>query len=254
MKTIAIFNQKGGVAKTATSINLANCLANEGQKVLLVDIDGQSNATKNLNRYNPQKLSICDLLLKKDDIDVIDVIQDTEIENLDILPSSIQLIKSENIIANETFSRESKLKKILKNITDDYDYCIIDCPPNLGIYVSNALVAATHVITPVKIDQYALEGFQNLTEAIEEVKEELNPNLEFMGVLVTMDKSTTINRDIKELLKEQLPNKLFKTSIRENVDVVKSTFSGMPVISFNPNARASKDYINFTKEVLNYGK
>lgn len=253
MITIAIFNQKGGVAKTTTSLNLANGLANEGKKVLLVDMDGQSNATKHLKRYDPKMPSICDLLLNKD-MDVVDVIQDTEIENLDILPSSIKLIKSENLVANESFSREMKLKKILKNVEKDYDFCIVDCPPSLGIYVSNVLVAASYVITPMKIDQYALDGFSNLMEAIEGVKEELNPRLKFMGVVITMDEATTINKDIKEMLNEQLPNQIFKTTIRRNVDVTKSTFTGKPVVGFNPKARASKDYISFTKEVMNYGK
>lgn len=254
MKVISIFNQKGGVAKTTTAVNLSTCLAQAGYNVLIVDIDGQSNATKNFDRYNPNMLSIYDLLVEKN-IDTVDVIQDTEIDNLDILPSSINLIRAENIISNDTFrSRETRLKTALKSIQDEYDYVIIDCPPSLGILVSNALVSSDFVITPLKIDKYGLDGFASLTEAIESVQEDLNPNLEFLGILVTMDKSTNINKDIKELLEESMGDKLFKTTIKENVEVVKATFENKPVVIFNPKARASQDYIEFSKEVLEYVK
>lgn len=254
MKVISVFNQKGGVGKTTTAVNLATCFAQMGSKVLLIDIDGQSNTTKNFDRYNSDKMSVYNLLIDKN-IDTIDVIQDTEIDNLDIIPSSINLIRAENIISNDTFrSRETRLKNALKSIENEYEFCIIDCPPSLGILVSNALVASDYVITPLKIDKYSLDGFSNLMEAIESVQEELNPTIEFLGILITMDKSTNINKDVKDLLEETMGDKLFKTTIKENVEVTKATFEEKPVVIFNPKARASQDYIEFSKEVLEHVK
>ncbi|MEG2609124.1 MAG: ParA family protein [Bacilli bacterium] len=250
MKIISIFNQKGGVGKTITSVNLATCLALEGKKVLLVDLDAQSNSTKNFDRYNPNTLSVYDLLIDES-VDIIDTIQDTEVENLDIIPSNIKLITAENQILNDTMrSRENRLKNALRGIESDYDFCIIDCPPTLGILIINALTASNDVISPIKVDKFALDGFQNLMDTIESVKREFNSDLNFMGVLITMDRATRVNKEVKGYLKENLGDMMFKTTIRDNTAVTQSTFEYMPVVIYSNKSNASKDYFEFTKEVI----
>lgn len=245
MVIISFINIKGGVAKTISSVNVAAELGRNGKSVLVIDLDPQANATKNFNCYNPECLSTYEML-RGEKVNI----KHTGFENVDLMPSNIKLILSESEILTDTKrSRELRLKKYLMNMEFKYDYVIIDCPPSLGVLSTNALAASDHVLVPVKIDMFALDGFEYLLSSIEEIREEFNPTLNLLGIFITMDRATSINREIKEELRKSLGDKLFRTSIRENVDVVKSTFNLMPVVYFNKRANATKDYKDLVKEI-----
>lgn len=246
MKVISFLNIKGGVAKTTSCVNVAAELGRQGKKVLIIDLDPQSNATKYLNVYNPNTKGTYELLAGEDV-----PIQGTIYKNLWIVPANINLIMSEGeILADTKKARETRLKKWLNSKKEDsFDYILIDCPPSLGMLSINALAASKYVIVPLKIDKFALDGFEYLMGSIQGVKEEFNDELKLLGILVTMDRATTINREIKQELKEELGDMLFKQSIRDNVDVIKSTFNSTPVIYFNARANASKDYKGFVEEM-----
>ncbi|MCH4200165.1 MAG: AAA family ATPase [Clostridium tyrobutyricum] len=250
MKTISLVNIKGGVGKTISSVNLAACLALKNKKTLLIDIDPQSNSTQYLDRYDPNGLSSYDVLMDKD-LNLKEVIKSTGVIGLDIIPANIKMIMLENeIIADTKRSRENRLSRALKKIEDEYDFCIIDCPPSLGVITTNALVASKYVLVPIKIDQFALDGFNYLMQTINQIIDEFNPDLKFTGAFITMDKRTSVNRDIKQQLKEELKDKVFNSSIRENVKVTQSTFLLKPVVIYDKKCIASKDYEAFTNEVL----
>lgn len=245
-KVISFLNIKGGVAKTTSCVNIGAELGRLGSKVLIIDVDPQSNATKYLNMYNPSVKGSYELILGEDI-----PIQGTKYENLWIVPGNINLIMSEAEILSDTKrARETRIKKWLDSKREDsFDYILIDCPPSLGMLSINALVASDYVIVPLKIDKFALDGFEYLMSSIQGVKEEFNDKLKMLGILITMDRATTINREIKEELRKELGNMLFKQSIRDNVAVVKSTFNSTPVIYFNQKSNASKDYKSFVEEM-----
>lgn len=250
MKKISVLNIKGGVAKTTSAINVAAILAEEGNRVLVVDVDAQSNLTMAFKAYDIDGLSVSDILLSKS-IEVNEVIKETEHENIDILPSNISLAFAEKkILLDVTRSQQNRLKRILDKIEDKYDYCIIDCPPSLNMITINALVASDEVIVPIKIDKFALDGLEYLLESIDEIKEEFNPTLQFKGCFVTMDTSTTVNKEIKKALKGILKEKMFDTSIRQNVTVTEASFEQIPVVNYKKNSNASKDYRALVKEVF----
>ncbi|WP_195940924.1 ParA family protein [Romboutsia sp. 1001713B170131_170501_G6] len=250
MKKISILNIKGGVAKTTSAINLAAILADEGNKVLVVDVDAQSNSTMSFKAYDIDDLSVSDVLLNKD-IDIEDVIKETEYENIDILPSNISLAFAEKkILLDVTRNQQNRLKRALEQVNDKYDYCIIDCPPSLNMITINALVASNEVIVPIKIDKFALDGLEYLLESIEEIKEEFNSDLQFKGCFVTMDTATVVNKEIKKALKSILKDKLFDTTIRQNVSVTEASFEQMPVVYYKKSSNASKDYKSLVKEVF----
>ena len=197
-----------------------------------------------------EDVSISDVLLKKD-MNIKDVIKHTEFEGIDVLPSNIKLSFAEKeILLDVNRSQQFRLRKALKNVEDEYDYCIIDCPPALNTITVNALVASDEVLVPIKIDKYALDGLEYLLDSIKEMQEEFNPNLEFGGCFITMDTSTTVNKVIKEQLRNLLGDKMFKTTIRHNVKVVESTFKDSPVVFSSSKARASKNYRELCKEVF----
>lgn len=203
MKKVSIFNIKGGVAKTTSTANLGAVLSQQGKKVLLIDLDPQSNLTKLFKAYSMDDLTIGDILLDKD-LDINKVIKNTDFENIDILPSNVTLAFAERkILLDVSRSQQNRLSKALKNLKG-YDYCIIDCPPALNMITVNALCASDEVIVPIKIDKFALDGLEYLLDSIEEIKEEFNPNLNFKGCFITMDSATTVNRVIKQSLKELL--------------------------------------------------
>lgn len=245
MKIISVINIKGGVAKTVSTVNIAAELGRLGKSVLVIDLDPQANATKYLDCYQADSLSTYDVLNGVDAGAIY-----TGYDGVYLIPSNIKLILSESeILADTKRSRELRLRKYLSKLKVNYDYVIIDCPPSLGVLTTNALAASDYVLVPVKIDMFALDGFEYLISSIEGIREEFNPNLSLLGVFITMDRATTINREIKEELKGLLGEKLFKTSIRENVDIVKSTFNLTPVIYFNKKANATKDYKALVKEI-----
>lgn len=248
MHVISLVNIKGGVGKTVSAVNIATVLAGYNYKVLLIDLDAQANTTQHFNMYDPEQLSSYDVLMDKN-IRLQEVIQPTSIENLDLIPSNIKLILAENEIITDTRkSRENRLQRALKDA--NYDYVIIDCPPSLGMITTNALVASNYVLTPIKIDRFALDGFSYLLSTIDEIRDEFNPKLEFLGAFITMDKRTTVNREVKEMLQKNLGKKLLNTSIRENTTLVQSTFEQIPVTIYDPKANSAIDYQELTKEVI----
>lgn len=255
MKKISIFNIKGGVGKTISTINIAAILAEKGYKVLVIDVDSQSSTSITLEGYSPDGQNLADILLDKN-VPLENVIKKSNIENIDILPCNFDLSFIEReIIFDYNQSAQLRLKNVMDKIEAseeyNYDYCIIDCPPALNIFASNALMASDEVLIPIKVDRYACDGISRLIEEIEKVQNGLNPNLKLSGCFITMYSKTSINDFMKEELKNALGNKLFNTSIRSTISVVESTFRNMPIISHKKNATASKDYYNLVKEALN---
>lgn len=246
-KVISFLNIKGGVAKTVSTVNIAAELGKQGFKVLIIDLDPQSNATKYLGLYYPNLLGSYNLL-KGENV----AVTLTKYDNVWLVPANINLIASESeILADTKRARETRLKKWLSSKSEDqFDYVLIDCPPSLGMISINALAASDFVLVPLKIDKFSLDGFEYLIGSVNSVKEEFNEKLELLGVFITMDRATRINREIKEELKEELGNLIFKQSIRENVDVIKSTFESTPLMYFNNRATAAKDYRSLVDELL----
>ena len=250
MKKVSIFNIKGGVAKTTSTANLGACLSQQGKKVLLVDLDSQSNLTKLFKTYSIEDLSISDVLLDKN-LDIHKAIKRTDFENLDIISANINLTFTErNILLDETRSQQDRLVIALSQINDEYDYCLIDCPPSLNIITVNALCVSDEVFVPIKIDKFALDGLEYLLDRISEIKENFNSNLNFKGCFITMDTATTVNKVIKQELKKLLGDKMFDTTIKQNVKVIESTFDECPVVFGNKKARASINYRDLCKEVF----
>jgi len=250
-KIISFLNIKGGVGKTISATNIGAALAVKGYCVLVIDLDPQSNATKYLSSYEENGISTYELL--KGDTGIY--VRNTKYDGLFIVPGNIKLIMSENEIMLDTRkARETRLKKWISSQYYEFDFILIDCPPSLNILTTNALVASTDVLVPIKIDKFALDGFEYLMAAIEETREEFNPALNLMGAFITMDKSTTINKQIKKELSEILGNKFFRQTIRENVAVTKSTFYEKPVIYHEPKSNSAKDYTKLTEEILDVFK
>lgn len=246
MKVISFLNIKGGVGKTVSIVNIAAELGKQGKKVLVIDLDPQSNSTKYFRMYDPNINGAYELLLGMDV-----PVQLTTYEGVWIIPANIKLIVSEaEILADTKRARETRLKKWINSKTQDtFDYILIDCPPSLGMISTNALTASDYVLVPLKIDAFSLDGFEYLLSSIDSVKEEFNSKLKLLGVFVTMDRATTINREIKEELRSELGDLLFKQCIRENIDVIKSTFESIPVVYFNKRANASMDYKRLVEEM-----
>lgn len=242
MKVISFLNIKGGVAKTISSVNVAAELGKQGYKVLLIDLDPQSNATKYLGLSYPKVKGAYELL-QGEDVGV----RITQYSNLWNIPANINLISSEEEMLKD--GNKTALRDWLDRSDKFFDYVIIDCPPSLGMLSTNALVASNYVMVPVKISQFALDGFEYLFRTIEAIKEDLNKNLELLGIFITIDRATKINREIKQELKDELGDLLFRQTIRENVDVIKSTFEATPVVYLNKKCNAAKDYKAFVEEL-----
>ncbi len=250
MKKVSIFNIKGGCAKTTSTANLGACLSEQGHKVLLIDLDPQSNLTKLFKTYSMDDLSVSDVLLDKN-LDIHNVIKKTDFKNIDIIPANIKLTFAErSILIDNTRSQQNRLSKALSKLNNEYDYCLIDCPPSLNMITVNVLCASDEVFVPIKIDKFALDGLEYLLESIEDMKDEFNPNLNFKGCFITMDSATTVNRLIKKELKNLLGDKIFNTTIKQNVKVIESTFDECPVVFSNKKARASINYKDLCNEVF----
>lgn len=255
MRKVSIFNIKGGVGKTVSTVNISAILAEKGFKVLVVDMDSQSSSSITFEGYSPEGLNVGDILLDNS-IPLEKVIKKTQIENIDILPCNFDLAYIEQKLwFDMSKSMQLRLNEVMDiiecNPNYNYDYCIIDCPPALNLFAINSLVASDEVLIPIKIDRYAYDGIGRLIEEIEKIQNGFNPNLRLTGCFVTMDNKTTINNFIKETLEENLGNKLLQTSIRATTSVVESTFRNMPVIQHKKNSTASKDYHKLVKEVFN---
>lgn len=251
-RIIAIANQKGGVGKTTTSVNLSACLAYLGKKVLLVDIDPQGNASSGVGvKKGEVQQCIYDVLI--DDVSVKDTILETKVENLHIVPATISLAGAEIELVS-TISREVRLKRALQEVQGLYDYIVIDCPPSLGLLTINSLTAADAIIIPVQCEFYALEGLSQLLSTIRLVQKHLNKNLAIDGVLLTMfDARTNLGIQVIEEVKKYFQDKVYKTIIPRNVRLSEAPSHGEPIIIYDPKSRGAEVYLELAKEVIRNG-
>ena len=248
-KIIPIVNQKGGVAKTTTAVNLAAVLAMNGKKVLLIDMDPQGNASSGLG-VDPDGLetSVYEVLINGAPLQ--EALVKTEIKNLALLPSNIQLAGAEIELVNMD-GREYYLKKALVDAAPYFDYIIVDCPPSLGLLTINALTAATSVIIPIQCEYYALEGLSKLVSTIELVRSGLNPDLEISGVLMTMfDGRTNLSVQVVDEVKKYFKDKLFSAIVPRNVRISESPSYGKPVVLYAPSSKGAEVYVQLGEEVM----
>ena len=249
-KSIAIFNQKGGVGKTTTNINLAACLAMKGKRVLVLDIDPQGNTTSGLGiSKKGLEYTSYDLLIEED-LETVNTIYKTGVENLDIIPASVDLAGAE-IELVQLEGREKRLKKALEQVKRYYDYIFIDCPPSLGLLTINALTAVDSVLIPIQCEFYALEGVSQLVSTIDLVQKGFNPDLVIEGVVLSMfDGRTNLSIQVVEEVKKYFGQKLYSTVIPRNVRLAEAPSYGMPITTYDPNSKGAKAYVAFAEEFL----
>jgi chromosome partitioning protein len=246
-KIISIANQKGGVGKTTSAVNLSSSLASAEKRTLLIDIDPQANSTSGLGIHNNQK-SVYDLLIGEKKAD--EVIIKSFIPYLDIIPSHINLVGAEIELINVP-SREQILKNNLAPILDNYDYILIDCPPSLGLLTLNALTAADSVLIPVQCEYYALEGLGKLLNTINIVKKHYNKNLVVEGVLLTMfDPRLRLSHQVAEEVKKYFGDKVFNTIIHRNVRISEAPSYGKPIIFYDALSSGAKNYLSLASEII----
>jgi chromosome partitioning protein len=246
---IAIANQKGGVGKTTTAINLAAAMAQKGKRVLLADLDPQANSTISFLDLQEVDLSVYDLLTEPA-LPFSEVVKPTKIETLDILPARISLAKLEGKLVGE-LDAPFRLKDRLDPVTRNYDVVIIDTPPTLGLITVNALVASTHLIVPIQSSYFALEGTDDLLETVERIKARPNPQLEVLGVLVTLhDKRTTLSKDIFDQICQVFGDKVFETTISRSVRLEESPAYRESIFTFAPTSSGAIEYAKLCEEVL----
>ena len=251
-RIIAFTNQKGGVGKSTTAVNVSAYLSSYGYKTLLIDLDPQSNSTSGLG-VNPSdvKQSIYDILIHDSEPD--EIILDTAYKDLKILPSSIQLAGAEVELVS-SLKREFRLKEAINKIEKDYDFMLIDCPPALGLLTINALTAAREVIIPIQCEYYALEGLGQLLNTINLVKKNLNDELKIKGDIMTMnDPRIKLAEQVIEEVKNYFSEKVYKTVIPRNVRLSEAPSYGKPIMEYDPNCKGAEAYSNFTKEVIENG-
>lgn len=249
-RTIAIANQKGGVGKSTTAINLSACLAEAGKRVLTVDIDPQGNTTSGLGTdKNGMEYTLYELLLG--DCDPKDCIIENVVERVDLIPSNVNLSGAEiELVGIE--EREYILKNVLERIKEGYDYIIMDCPPSLSMLTINALTAADSVLVPIQCEYYALEGLSQLIHTIELVQERLNKKLEIEGVVFTMyDARTNLSLEVVENVKENLNQNIYKTIIPRNVRLAEAPSYGLPINMYDPKSTGAESYRLLAEEVIN---
>ncbi|SDK22919.1 ParA family protein [Sediminibacillus albus] len=252
-KVIAIANQKGGVGKTTSAVNLSACLAYLNHKVLLVDIDPQGNATSGVG-INKADMEQCIYNVLVEDLEAEKVCVPTSVENLDIIPATIQLAGAE-IELVPTISREVRLKKAIDSVKEDYEYVIIDCPPSLGLLTINSLTAADTVLIPVQCEYYALEGLSQLLNTIRLVQKHLNKQLLIEGVLLTMlDARTNLGIQVIEEVKKYFQDKVYQSIIPRNIRLGEAPSHGQPIIIYDPKSRGAEVYLDLAKEVIANGE
>ena len=252
-KIVSFSNQKGGVGKTTTCVNMAAYIAAEGKKVLLVDMDPQGNATTGLG-FSKSSLEVSVYNVLIDDEKASDNIMKTEVPNLDLMPSNIDLAGAEVELVYKK-SREKVLKNALADVRARYDYVMIDCPPSLGLLTINALACADSVIIPIQSEYYALEGLSQLMNSISLVKKQLNPALEVDGVVLTMfDSRSLISKQIAEEIKKFFTKRLFEIVVPRNVRLVEASSYGKPIMMHDPKCTGARAYRALSLEYLNRQK
>ena len=248
-KIIAVANQKGGVGKTTTAVNLSASLAAAEHKTLLVDMDPQANACSGLGVDKTEVIStVYDVLLGE--ADIAKVIRRTELAHLDVLPSNTNLIGAE-IELIETPHRDQRLKQVLAAVTADYEYIIIDCPPSLSLLTVNALCAADSVLVPLQCEFYAMEGLGQLMQTVRLVQQELNPKLELCGILLTMfDGRNNLCHQVSTEIRQHFNNKVFNVVVPRNVRLSEAPSYGQPVLLYDISSRGAQAYMALAQEVL----
>jgi chromosome partitioning protein len=248
-RILAVVNQKGGVGKSTTAVNLAACLGEIGQRVLLVDLDPQGNATSGFGLSRSQReYCIYDALLG--DVSIETLIEPVEIEHVFVIPATIQLAGAEIELVS-AFSRESKLRRVLDPVLGDFDFVIIDCPPSLGLLTVNALTAAQGLIIPIQCEYYALEGLSKLLDSVRLVKAHLNARLEIFGVVMTMyDSRTRLSQQVVDEVRDFFDNEVFSTLIPRTVRLSEAPSFGQPIIMYDPAGKGALAYRSLAKEVV----
>ena len=251
-KVIAVINQKGGVGKSTSVVNLSACLGENKKKILVVDFDPQGNTTSGYG-IDKEELEhdVYDVILH--DYPIEETIQETCVQNVFIVPATIQLATAEIELVS-AMARESVLKEALSGIKDDFDYVFIDCPPSLGLLTINALVAADSLLIPIQCEYYALEGVAKLLESMQMVKRRMNPDLEIFGVVMTMfDSRTTLSKQVVDEVQSYFGKKMFKTIIPRNVKLSEAPSHGLPVIKYARVSKGALAYGKLAREVVARG-
>ena len=252
-RVISVANQKGGVGKTTTAVNLSASLAVAEARVLLIDFDQQGNSTSGLGIDEAAiNHDIYDVLVNE--VPAVDSVMHTEIEGLDIIPARIELSAAEVELIQE-ISRETKLKRSIASLKENYDYIFIDCPPSLGLLTVNALTASDTVLIPMQCEYYAMEGLKQLLSTINLIKENLNPSLTLEGILLTMyDAKTNLSKEVVAQVKSHFPENTFNTIVPRNVALSEAPSFGKPIILYQAKSRGSECYIELAKEMLEKAK
>jgi len=249
-KAIAIFNQKGGVGKTTTNINLAACLALKGKKVLVLDIDPQGNTTSGLGIAKKGLEHTSYDLLIEEDLNPLSTIYHTTVKNMDIIPASVDLAGAE-IELVQLDGRERRLKNALDIVRPLYDYIFVDCPPSLSLLTINALTAVDSVLIPIQCEFYALEGVSQLVSTIELVRKSFNPGISIEGVILSMfDGRANLSIQVADEVKKFFGDKLYATVIPRNIRLAEAPSFGLPITSYDPKSRGAKAYMDFASEFL----